>query len=61
MINSMNDYGPVQSAYEDEQKKLDFQNEIELSLRLERLLEDFGYDLQPQIVDGRAEIALIKL
>lgn len=53
----------IKNIYPDEQAKLDedLKLEIELSYKLYHLLEDYGYTLEPVLVDGMPEIKFVKI
>jgi len=53
----------VKNIYKDEQEKIDndTQVEIELSFKLQELLDRYGYDLIAEMEDGLPAVKLIKL
>ena len=53
---------PVRNIYEDEQKKLDddLRAEVELTFRINNLLQEYGYVMEPALVDGVPEIKFSK-
>lgn len=53
---------PIQNIYEDEQKKLDdsVRTEMELTFRINDLLHDYGYVMEPALVNGVPEIKFTK-
>lgn len=54
---------PIKNIYEDEQKKLDnlVREELELVFRIQNLLSDYGYKMEPALVNGVPEIKLSKI
>ena len=53
----------VKNIYKDEQEKIDndTQVELELSFKLQELLDRYGYDLIAEMEDGLPAVKLIKL
>lgn len=54
---------PVQSIYPDEQEKLDnrLKQEVELAAIINKALEDYGYVIEPVMVNGLPEIRFRKV
>jgi len=52
----------IRNAYPDEQEKLenDLQTKLELSLKIENLLDQYGYKMVVEMVKGRPLVDFIK-
>ena len=63
ILNYYLNMNEVKNAYPEEQKKLDneFQTKLELSLKIEDLLDQYGYDLDAVLVNGMPQLRLHKL
>ena len=60
--STYNGTGPVLSAYEDEQDKLDgtLVDEIICWSRIKGVLDELGFDIELELVNGRPDINLVK-
>ena len=58
----MQDTERVQNIYPDEQVKLDdaMKAELELSFKISNLLSEYGYAMEPTLVNGLPEIKFVK-
>jgi len=52
----------VQSAYQDEQEKIDNEakQRIELSMRMSALLDEYGYDIETKLVNDEPQLKFTK-
>lgn len=59
---SMTDDTRVKNIYEDEQEKLDdmVKEELEMTFKISSILSDYGYVMEPTMVDGLPEIKFTK-
>jgi len=53
----------VKNIYPDEQTKIDddTKDEMELTARIMHLLDDYGYTIEPTLVNGLPEIKFMKI
>lgn len=53
----------IRNAYKDEQKKIDddFNTELELSFKIQELLERYGYFMEAELKSGVPVVQLTKL
>lgn len=58
----MTQESPIENIYEDEQKKLDATEMVEMTLafKINELLDQYGYFLGIDMVNGVPKVALIK-
>lgn len=52
----------VKNIYPDEQTKIDddIKDEMELTLKIMALLNDYGYNMEPTLVNGLPEVKFVK-
>lgn len=53
----------IKNIYPDEQEKIsnDAKEILELSLKMKALLDDYGYAMEPTLVDGLPDIRFVKV